>query len=291
MNPQTPERAALLGLGVNFALAAAKLIAGIVGHSFALVADAIESIADILGSLVVWQGLRFGAKPPDESHPFGHGKAESLAALAVGLFVVLAGGGIALQSFHGIVNPHEVPEAYTLLVLIAVIVVKESMFRFTHRAASIAESTAGIADAWHHRSDALTSAAAFVGISIALYGGPDYAPADDWAALFASAIIMLNGLLLLREPLAELMDVAAPEVAADCTKAVLSIEGIHEIEQCEARKVGRTYRVIMHAEVDPDLTVLEAHQLTGKAKALVREQLPQISSLLIHIEPHHCTGR
>jgi len=269
----TPERAAVVGLVVNFSLAGAKLVAGIVGHSFALVADAVESLADILGSLIVWQGLRFGARPPDESHPFGHGKAEWLAALAV-----------------GILNPHEVPAWYTLVVLVGVIATKETLFRVTRRAARTSGSSAGFADAWHHRSDAITSAAAFLGISIALIGGPACAPADDWAALAASGVIVLNGVLLLRAPLAELMDEAAPGVAADCTGLVLTIRGIRGVEQCEARKVGRSYRVIMHAEVDPDLTVFAAHELTGQAKALVRERLPHVASLLIHVEPHRPGG-
>lgn len=282
----TPERAALFGLLVNFSLAAAKLLTGIIGHSFALVADAVESMADILGSLVVWQGLRYGAKPPDDSHPFGHGKAESLAALAVAVLIAVAGLGIGVQSFHGILNPHKSPAWYTLIVLLGVMAIKEAMFHVARRAAKVSGSSAGIADAWHHRSDALTSAAAFIGIAIALIGGPGYEAADDWAALVASAVIIVNGAALLRTPLSELMDEAAPEVAAECTELVLTIDGILGVEQCEARKVGRTYRVIMHAEVDPSISVAEAHALTGKAKALVRTRLPHVFSLLIHIEPH-----
>lgn len=288
----TPERAALLGLLVNLSLAAAKLAAGIFGHSFALVADAIESMADILGSLVVWQGLRFGAKPPDEGHPFGHGKAESLAALAVGLLVFGAGLAIGAQSIRGILTPQRTPEWYTLAVLLAVIVIKETMFRVARQAAGGAASvearggasSAGMADAWHHRSDAITSAAAFVGISVALVGG--YAPADDWAALAASLVIVVNGVLLTRAPLAELMDEAAPEVSRRCEEIVLGIEGFEDVEQCEARKVGRSYRIVMHAEVAPSMSVAAAHALTGKAKAAVRAELPEVSSLLIHVEPH-----
>lgn len=282
----SPERAAVAGLLANFALATIKLVAGVVGHAFALVADAIESIADIVGSLVVWQALRYGAKPPDESHPFGHGKAESLGALAVCMLIVLAGVWIAVQSFDGIVNPHETPRWYTLVVLVVVIVTKAVMYRVTHRAARTTQSSAGFADAGHHRSDAITSAAAFVGIAVALIGGPAYAAADDWAALLASGVILVNGLRLARAPLAELMDEAAPDIAAECTAIALGVDGIRAVEQCEARKVGRAYRVVMHAEMDPDLTVAAAHALTGQAKAIVRERLPLVSSLLIHVEPH-----
>ena len=280
------ERAALLGLIINAASATVKLLAGILGHSFALVADAVESMVDIIGSLVVWRALHFGSQPPDAIHPFGHGKAEALAAASVGLLVFAAGLGIAVEAVHGIITPHEVPSAWTLAVLVLVIVVKEVMFRIANRAAAPTGSSAGLADAWHHRSDAITSAAAFCGILIAVLGGKRFAPADDWAALVASGVIVFNGGLLLRTPLAELMDVASPEIAAKCSEVVLEVAGIRAIEQCEARKTGRVYRVIMHAEVDPSMTVHDAHVLTGKAKALVRERLPQVASLLIHIEPH-----
>ncbi len=279
------ERAALWGLLVNVGLAGSKLVAGIVGHSFALVADAVESMVDIAGSLIVWRALEYGGKPADESHPFGHGKVESLAGLAVGLLVVLAGVGIGVQSVHGIVNPHRLPAWYTVVVLLAVIGVKETMFRVTHRAARASGSSAGMADAWHHRSDAITSLAALVGISVALIGGTKYAAADDWAALVASAVIVVNGALLAREPLGELVDAGQPEIARRCGEVVLEVEGIEAIEQCEARKVGRLYRVIMHAEVDPGLSVSAAHALTGEAKALVRERMPEVASLLIHVEP------
>ncbi|MCB9838625.1 MAG: cation transporter [Phycisphaeraceae bacterium] len=280
------EGAALTGLVTNVSLAAVKLVTGIVGNSFALVADAVESMVDIAGSLIVWSALRYGAKPADEDHPFGHGKAESLAGMAVGLLIIVAGVGIAARSVDGIVQPQESPAWYTLVVLALVITIKEALYRLTKRAADASASSAGFADAWHHRSDAITSLAAMIGISVSLIGGERYAPADDWAALIASFVIMVNGVLLMRAPCSELMDEASPELAARCSEIVLSVEGIRRIERCEARKVGRTHRVIMHAEVDPEMTVERAHALTGKAKALVREQLPQVASLLIHIEPH-----
>ena len=280
------ERAALNGLLVNAGLAGAKLIAGIVGHSFALVADAVESMVDIAGSLIVWRALEYGGKPADATHPFGHGKVESLAGLAVGLLVVIAGVGIGVQSVHGIMNPHRLPAWYTVVVLIGVIAIKETMFQITRHAARNSGSSAGMADAWHHRSDAITSAAALIGITIALIGGADYAPADDWAALLASGVIVVNGVLLAKAPMGELLDASQPEMAERCGEVVMEIEGIRAIEQCEARKVGRDYRIIMHAEVDPDLSVAAAHALTGKAKALVRERLPEVASLLIHVEPY-----
>ncbi|MBI3833290.1 MAG: cation transporter [Planctomycetes bacterium] len=281
-----PERAAIFGLLINIALAACKLAAGIIGHSFALVADAAESAVDIVGSLIVWRALEYGRKPADENHPFGHGKAESLAALTVGLLVVIAGIGIAVESIHGLLSPRQGPAWYTLLVLVVVIVVKESMFRFVRHAATQSRSSVGIADAWHHRSDAITSTAAFIGIAIAVFAGKRFVASDSWAALVASMVIVVNGIYLIRTPLGELMDESEPTVAAECRELLRQVNGILAIELCEARKVGRQYRVIAHIEVDPAMTVADAHALTGLAKSTVRTRLPQISSLLIHVEPH-----
>lgn len=279
------ERVAVWGVLVNAALASIKLVAGLVGSSFALVADAVESIADIAGSLVIWGALRYGSRPPDEDHPFGHGKVESLAAIAVALLVVGAGVGIAVHAAGEIGRPQTVPRGFTLVVLIGVIAVKEWMFRAANRAARRSGSSAGRTDAWHHRSDAITSLGALIGISISLIGGERWAAADDWAALVAGGVIVLNGVLLMREPAGELMDRAAPDVERECTRIVLGVGGFTGVERCHARKSGRRYRVTMHAEVDPSMSVAEAHALTGKAKAAVRASMMSVESLLIHVEP------
>lgn len=281
-----PEKVALLGVVINAALALIKLLAGLLGHSFALVADAAESLADIAGSVVIWGALRYGRRPPDDDHPFGHGKMEALAALAVSLLIVVVGIGIAAEAVRQILTPHPSPRAFTLGVLVVVVTVKEFMFRRARRAARATGSSAGHADAWHHRSDAITSLLAFFGIGIALLGGPDWAQADDWAALLASLVIMGNGVALMRRPIAELTDRHAPEVAGLAAKEALAVEGILAIERCEARQSGRGYRVVMHAEVDPQMTVADSHRLTGVVKCRVRERFPEIDSVLIHIEPH-----
>lgn len=288
---EAPERVALLGIVVNAVLALVKLAAGVLGHSFALVADAVESLVDIAGSTVIWGALRYGSRPPDDDHPFGHGKVEALAGLAVASLVVMAGLGIAAEAIRQILTPHTYPRAFTLAVLVVVVVVKEAMYRKARRAARAARSNAGHADAWHHRSDAITSLFAFVGISVALAGGPDWAPADDWAALLASFVIMFNGVVLARGPIGELTDRHAPGVAAEASAAALAVEGVLAIERCEARQSGRGYRVVMHAEVPPTMTVADSHRLTGIIKQTVRERSPEIDSVLIHIEPHRGGGR
>ena len=191
----TPEALALkgrkstrVGLALNSVLAAAKVTAGVLGHSFALVADGIESLADVFSSVIVYFGLKYAVKPRDENHPYGHGKAEPIAALAVGLALVGAGVSIAIQSIREILTPHALPAPFTLIVLAGVLVVKESLFQYVIRVGKAIESTAVQTDAWHHRSDAITSGLAFAGISIGLIGGKGWETADDWAALVASFI-------------------------------------------------------------------------------------------------------
>lgn len=283
---------ALVGVVVNAALALIKLVAGIVGHSFALVADAAESLVDIVGSAVVWGAFRYGGRPADREHPFGHGKIEALAGLAVALLVVAAGAGIAVEAVRQIITPHVSPRGFTLIVLVLVVGVKETMFQLTRRAASRASSTAGYADAWHHRSDAITSAFAFVGISMALIGGPRWAPADDWAALLASGVIIINGVRLMRPPVSELMDEHAPEVADKVRESTLAVPGVLGVERCETRRSGRGYRVVMHVEVDPQMSVYDSHALTGRIKSELREAFSELDSVLIHIEPFggHTSG-
>ena len=280
-----PERLALAGVAINAGLAIGKLAAGIFGHSFALVADAAESLVDIASSVIVWGALRYGARPPDEDHPFGHGKIEALAGLAVAGLIVAVGVGIGLEAIRHIVTPHPGPRAFTLAVVVGVVVIKETLARIASSAAKRAGSSAGMADAWHHRADAITSGFAFIGIAIALIGGPAWAVADDWAALLASGVIVLNGIWVAREPFAELMDRHAPDIAEQAQALALEIDGIEGVEYCGARRSGRGYRVVMHAEVDPQMTVADSHRLTGVAKSVIRDRCPLIDSVLIHIEP------
>jgi len=282
---RAPERLALLGVAINAALALVKLGAGLLGNSFALVADAAESLVDIVASGLVWGALRYGAKPPDEDHPYGHGKIEAIAGLAVSALICVVGVGIAIEATRQILTPQEGPKSFTLIVLVGVVIIKEAMARAASKAAKASGSSAGHADAWHHRADAITSALAFVGISVALIGGSGWSSADDWAALLASGVIIYNGIKVGREPFAELMDTHAPDVAGAAREITLAIDGIVGVERCEARRSGRGYRITMHAEVDPQMTVEASHRLTGLAKAAIRESHPEVDSVLIHIEP------
>lgn len=284
-------RSVQLGLLVNAALAAAKLVAGIVGHSYALVADAVESTADIFASLVVWGGLHVAARPADDDHPFGHGRAEPLAATVVSIMLVAAAAGIAVQAVREIRTPHHPPASWTLAVLVAVMVVKWTLSRRVQAVGAASGSTAVQADAAHHLSDAITSAAAFVGITVALVGsryrgGTAWAAADDWAALLAAAVIAYNGLSMARSALHDLMDrMPGDEVVTPIRGAAEGVPGVLAIEQLAVRKMGMTYRVTLHVQADPVLPLREAHVLSGKVKGAIRAAVPRVESVLVHMEP------
>ena len=285
-------RSAQMGMLVNTALAMTKLVAGLVGNSYALVADAVESTADILSSLIVWGGLQVAGRSPDERHPFGYGKAESLAAAVVALMLFGAAVGISVQAIGEIRTPHHSPAPWTLAVLVAVVAVKSLLSRRVQYVASSIRSTAVQADAWHHMSDAITSAAAFVGIAIALWGGPGWESADDWAALVASGIIFYNGIAMLRPAVADLLDqMPGAEVVEPVRRAAESVGGVLATEKLALRKTGLTYRVTIHVQTDPDMPLREAHVLSGKVKGAIRQAVPQVDSVLVHMEPFERADR
>ncbi len=283
---QRSLRVTFLGLLANTVLAAGKLAAGILGHSHALIADAVESLADIFSSVIVWRGMVVAAAPADEDHPYGHGKAEPIAAAFVATMLLLAAGWIAVQAMHEIILPHQGPSSFTLVVLLVVVAIKELLFRFALRVAETVDSIAVRSDAWHHRSDAITSLAAGVGITVALIGGQRFAAADDIAAIVAAGIIAWNGWRLLRPALDELMD-ASPhgEVGAQIRALAGGVTGVRRVEKCLVRKMGYHYFVDMHVEVDPQMTVQAAHAIAHSVKDEVRRQLPAVYDVLVHIEP------
>lgn len=280
-------RTTVLGIIVGVILIVVKGVAGYIGHSYALIADATESGADILSSLLLWLGLRISLKEPDEEHPYGHGKAEPLAAIAVALFLVGAAVWIGYNSVKFISTPHQIPAGFTLWVLILVIAVKESLYRYVYSVGKRINSQAVKADAQHHRSDAFTSVAAFIGISIAIIGGEGYEGADDWAALIAAVFILYNAVGILRPALAEVMDTAPGEhIVREVTTIAESVPEVKAIEKCYVRKMGFDYFVDIHVEVDGDLTVREGHVISGKVKDVLKKSKLRISNALVHIEPY-----
>ncbi|MBL7995620.1 cation transporter [bacterium] len=289
---QKGMRSTVLGIIVNALLAICKGTAGFLGNSYALIADAIESTSDVISSFIVFIGLKIATKPRDENHPYGHGKAEPVAAAVVAIALFGAGITIAIQSVHEIITPHHAPEPFTLGVLVLVVIVKETLFRFVFRVGQEVQSTAVKTDAWHHRSDAITSAAAFVGIAIALVGGIGWESADDWAALFASAIIALNAYKLFTPAMAEVMDEApSPHIVGDIRKVALSVEGVIGLDKCFVRKMGFDYFVDLHVVVSADFTVRRGHDIGHAVKNAICLANPRITDVLIHIEPEDVLKR
>jgi len=273
-------------LAANALLAGAKTVAGIFGHSQALIADGIESFADVVSSLMVWRGVVVAEVPADAEHPYGHGKAEPLAAIGVTVMLLGAAFWISVESIQQILIPHEAPRPWTLIVLLVVIIEKESLFRIVRNEALALENTAVQTDAWHHRSDAITSAAAALGIGISLVGGDRYEAADDWAAIAAACVIAWNGWRMLRPALNELMDRSPNrEIIDQICKIAETTPGVEHVEKCLVRKMGYQYFVDMHVEVDPQMTVQRSHDIAHDVKDKIRNHLPRVHDVLVHIEP------
>ncbi len=288
--PPTSDKAqrwALAGAGVNVVLSAVKISAGILGHSYALIADGIESSLDIVSSLVIWGGLKYAAKQPDRDHPYGHGKAEPISALIVSTALSGAALFLAWLSAQEILSPtHRMPAAAGLGVLVVVIAIKEIMFRRVAALADEIGSNAVRTDAWHHRSDAVTSVAALVGILVARLGGPGWERADAWAALFACAVIGFNGYKLLVPAIAEIMDTAPdPEIARRVRQAAATVGGVAEVEQCRVRKMGLEFYVDLHVGVDGTISVAAGHDIAHRVKDAIRAAEPRVADALVHVEP------
>lgn len=279
-------RAAQLGLLVNAALVAIKLVAGMLGNSYALIADAVESSTDIFSSLIVWGGLAIAAQPADEEHPYGHGKAESLAAAVVALMLIGAAITIVIAAVREIMVPHHTPAWYTLVVVAVVVVIKEVLFRRVFHVGSDIDSTAVKADAWHHRSDAITSLTAFIGISIAIWGGRGWEAADDWAAILAAGIIFINGARLLMPTIHELMDrLPDGDIVPRIEAAARAVPGVRLTEKIRVRKVGPEFFVDLHVQADPLMTLHDSHALGHRVQDAIRAAVPNVRSALIHMEP------
>ena len=272
---------------INALLVVVKFIAGIIGNANALVADAVESSADLFSSAIVWTGLSIAARPADENHPYGHGKAEPIAAAVVSLMLLGAAAGIAVMAVREILRPHQAPESFTLFVAAGVIAIKEWLYRRVARLGRETGSTAVAADAWHHRSDAISSSAAFVGIAIALLGGPGWEAADDWAALVAAVLITINAGRTLRPALSGLMDEAPDRtVWEEAHQAACRVGGVMTVEKLNVRSSGTGYYIDLHVQADPMLSLEAAHEIGAGVKYAIREAIPRAMNVLVHMEPY-----
>lgn len=285
-NHKNAIKASYLSILGNALLAIIKAVTGIFGNSYALIADAIESTTDVFASLLVLFGLKYSSRPADENHPYGHGKAEPLITFAVVGFLVISATIIAYESIEHIRTPHKVPESYTLIVLAAIVITKELFYRFISKKSDETKSTSLKADAWHHRSDAITSLMAFIGISIAIFMGKGYETADDWAALLASGFILYNAYLILRPALGEIMDEHLYDDMVEEIRTLSQQEpGVIETEKCFIRKTGMTFHVDLHVIVNGEISVTEGHEIAHNLKNRLLTAMPEIADILIHIEP------
>lgn len=271
----------------NTSLALIKGFAGVFGNSYALIADAIESTTDIFASFLVLLGFKYAKRPADENHPYGHGKIEPLITFAVVAFLVVSATIIAYESIQNIQTPHKIPKAWTLIVLGVIIIWKEISFQIVIKKSKQTNSSSLKADAWHHRSDAITSIMAFIGISIAIIFGKGYETADDWAALFASAFILYNSYLILRPALGEVMDEQLyDDLILEIREKSIEVEGVIGTEKCFIRKSGMKFHADLHAIVDGKISVKTGHDIAHKLKDYLRKEIPNLGHVLIHIEPN-----
>jgi len=284
--PTLAIRTVIFSMVSSVFLAAIKFLAGIFGNSFALIADGIESVVDVFSSILVLVGLRYAERPPDENHPYGHGKAEPLITFLVVVFLVMSAATIAWQAIINIQDPHALPKPFTLIILAAIIIWKEISFQLVNKRSKKLKSSALKAEAWHHRSDAITSIAAFLGISIAIFGGEGFEVADDYAALVAVAFILYNCYKIFRPALGEVMD---ENIYEDLTEKIrlisVEVKGVKDTEKCFIRKAGMKYHVDLHAIVDGEISVTEGHHISHQLKDRLCEEIPELGNVLIHVEP------
>jgi len=283
---EASARLVLRGIWLNLVLAIVKFAGGVWGGTYVLIADGIESMLDVFSSALVWAGFRVAARPPDDDHPYGHGKAEPLAAMAVGLVILAAAAWIAVHAVHEIVTPHRAPHWATLPLLAAIVGVKWWFSRRMARAGESEGSTGLGVEAWHHYADAITSAAAFVGIGISVTCGKGFETADDWAALVACGVIVFNGLTIFNRSLSDVMDTAVPQAFEDEVRAVaVVVDGVSGLDKCRVRKSGLSHFVDIHVVVNPHLTVRQGHDIAHAVKDALLHSPLRITDVSVHIEP------
>lgn len=290
MSSKAAIKTSIFSITGNILFATIKFVAGILGNSYALLADAIESTADVLSSVLVLVGLRYSSKPADENHPYGHGRYETLSTFAVIGFLVISATVIAYESIQNIKTSHEGPEIFTLYVLGGIILFKELSYQYVIRKSKETNSSSLKADAWHHRSDAITSVMAFIGILIAVIGGKGFEAADDWAALVASGIIVYNAYRIFRPVLGEISDEQLYDgLIEEIRRTALTVPGVIDTEKCHVRKMGMTYYVDLHMIVDGNVSVIEGHKIAHNLKDEIQGKIPEVADVLVHTEPDRLT--
>jgi cation diffusion facilitator family transporter len=281
------QGSAVQAILLNGVIGGAKLAAGILGHSYALLADAAESFTDVFSSSISLFGLKVAAVPADGSHPAGHGRAETLASAAVALAIIAVGGLIFWHAMLSLGEHRLAPNPRTLLVLVPVILAKEWMFHRLRARGKAIGSVAIMTEAWHQRGDVVTSIAAFVGIMMAWIGGPGWSHADSWAAMVASVWLVGVGLWLLNPSLHELMEGSVdPALLSFVRQTALSCTGTLGTDKIWIRKLGMRLMIDLHIVVDPAISVQEGHRIAHEVKDRIQAELPQVLDVMVHVEPY-----
>lgn len=271
---------------VNLLLGVVKLIGGIIGNSFALIADAVNSIGDVVTTVVVLFALRVAQRPADAEHPYGHTRAEGIAASNIALLVIVSAIIVGWEAMQRITVEHEIPPVWTLWIAGFNVLIKEGLYQYKVRVGKRTGSAAIIANAWDHRSDAFCSLAVLIGLAAIRVGGPQFIWADEAASLVVVAAIVWSGTQLFRSSASELMDVQADsEFVNDIRAAAMSVEGVRDVETLWVRKSGLEFFADIHIEVDQNLTVAEGHRIGHLVKDRLLAEFANLRDVLIHLEP------
>jgi len=280
------RRAAFLGIAVSLGLGFVKLAGGVFGHSVALMSDAVHSFGDALTSAAVLGALLWSQRPADTEHPYGHTRAEAVAASNVALLLIISAFGVAWEALRTLDEPSPVPKPYTLAIAAGSIFLKEALYRYQSRVARLTGSTAMLATAWDHRLDAVGSLLVLAGLALATWGGPAWHAADHWAAVGVALVILWAGGTLFWASLQELMDRQAdPEILAVVRREALAVPGVVGIEKLLVRKTGLEYLVDIHVEVNSEISVREGHAIAHAVKDRLVQKMVTVKDVLVHIEP------
>ncbi len=287
------KRGAWVGIIGNVFLSFIKILAGILGKSYSLVSDGLHSLSDITSSLAVLFGMIVAAKPKDKRHPYGHGKAESITSLTMAvmliIFGLMLGYKVIFSYFRSAIFIE--PASYTLWIAVFSVVAKETMYRYKICLGKRIKSTSLIADAWHHRSDAFSSAVVVIALVLTIYGGERWAFMDRLGALIVSVMILYIGIKIYLRASSELMDESVDlEIKREVKKLASTIKEVKYIETLLVRKAGLDFLVDIHIEVDANLNVLESHGIAKLVKSKILQEMPRVKSVLVHVEPYEAKG-
>ncbi|WP_262023842.1 cation diffusion facilitator family transporter [Blastopirellula sp. J2-11] len=284
---RSATRAAWLGLFVNLTLGIVKLVGGVLGSSFALISDAVNSLGDSLSSIVVIFGLWYAQRPADEEHPYGHTRAEAIAASNVSMLIMISAIFVGWEAVRRLGTEHASPPVWTMWIAASNMVIKESLFWYKLAISRRTKSLSIAASAWDHRSDALCSLAVLLGLAIVRWGGPSYMWADETAAIFVVLAILINTSRLFRQSTSELLDPQADEELIQQIRAAAeSVPGVCAIEKLWVRKTGIEFLADIHIEVDAQLTVEAGHRIGHHVKDKLIQQFAELRDVLVHLEPY-----